>query len=178
QTAVAAVAAFAMAERNVASLVGGERERETAQRRLHGIEARGLGIERDRAEVARARDPGGQPVEAAHDLVARPIDLGVACGRDARGRECLRRELLLRRRRSGSSRNWFAFAPGNGRQRQRCLPRGCALFAAPLASVARGSRAGLELAIRLDLSRLHPRAPPPPPPHPPHLHRPAYTHPP
>src|SRR5262249_57839460 len=108
--------------------------------------------ERDRAEVARARDPGGQPVEAAYDLVARASDLGVACGGDAGGRECLRRELLLRRRRGSSSRNRLAFAPGNGRQRQRCLPRQRAVVGAPLARVARGSGAALELAIRLDLA--------------------------
>src|SRR5262249_61951698 len=101
QTAVAAIAAFAMAERNVASLVGGERERETAQRRLHGIEARGLGIERDRAEVARARDPGGQPVKAARDLVASASDPGVACGREAGGRGCLGGERLFGRRGAG-----------------------------------------------------------------------------
>src|SRR5262249_36600066 len=155
QTAVAAVAAFAVRQRNVASLVGGERKRETAQRRLHGIEARGLGIERDRAELARARDPGGEPVEAAHDLVAGAIDLGVARGREAGGRERLRRELGLRRRRGGSSRNRFAFAParGGGRQRQRCLLRWRVLVGAPLAGVARGRRGGgrLELAVRLDL---------------------------
>src|SRR5216683_1715199 len=147
QTAVAAVAAFAMAERNVASLVGGEREREAAQRRLHRIEARGLRIDCDRAELARARDPGGEPVQAAHDFVAGAIDLGVARGREAPSRERLRLELLLRRR--GSSRNRFALAPAHrdGRQRQRCLLRRRALVVAPLASVARVSVAN-SIALR------------------------------
>src|SRR5262249_53031620 len=152
QTAVAAVAALAVGQRNVASLVGGEREREAAQRRLHGIEARGLRIERDRAELARARDPGGEPGAAAQAFVVGAVDLGVARGRDAGGRERLRRERFLRR--WGSSRGRPAFRParGDGRQRQRCLLRRRANVGALLATVARGSGARLELAIRLDLS--------------------------
>src|SRR5262249_56836213 len=110
QTAAAAVAAFAMAERNVASLVGGKREREAAQRRLHRIEARGLGIDRDRAEVARARDPGREAVEAAHGLVAGTIDLRVARGREAGGRGGLRRGIPLRRRRGGAGPRRVAFS--------------------------------------------------------------------
>src|SRR5262249_29121120 len=151
QTAVTAVAAFAMAERNVASLVGGEREREAAQRRLHRIEARGLRIEREHPELARARDPGGEPVEAAHDLVAGAIDLAVARGGEAGGRERLRRERLLRRRGASRSRPAVRSARGDGRQRQRCLLRRRAFLVATLTRVARGSGAGLELAVRLDL---------------------------
>src|SRR5262249_60331236 len=115
----------------------------------------------------RARGP--DPLRAAHDLVAGAVDLGVARGREAGGRECLRRELLLRRRRGGASRNRFAVAParGDGRQRQGCLLRLRARVGAPLATLARGREAagGLELALRLGLSGIDagelPPAPPP-----------------
>src|SRR5262249_10474375 len=82
-----------------------------AQRRLHRIEARGLGVDRDRAELARARDPGREPLRAAHDLITGAVDLGVARGCDAGGHERLRRELPLRRRRGGASRNPVSLAP-------------------------------------------------------------------
>ena len=49
QAAVAAVAAFAMGERNVTGLVGRERQRKTAQRRLHRVDTRGDGVGRDDA---------------------------------------------------------------------------------------------------------------------------------
>ena len=93
QAIAATVAALAMGERHVASLVRRDRERDAAQRGLHGVETVGLGIERNHAAVARARDPGVEPVEAAHDLVARTVDLGVAGGLDTRGGERLRGQL-------------------------------------------------------------------------------------
>src|SRR5262249_56644345 len=98
QTAVAAVAAFAVGERNVASLVGGERERETAQRRLHRIEVRGLGTDRDRAKLARARATGREAVDGAHDLETGAVALGVARGCEAPTRERSRRAPLSRPR--------------------------------------------------------------------------------
>ncbi len=93
QAAVAAVAAFAVGERNVASLVGRERQRETAQRRLHRVDTRGDGIDRDNPQLARARNPGVEPFGTAHDLVAGAIDLRVARRCHARGGARLRREL-------------------------------------------------------------------------------------
>src|SRR5262249_61675668 len=81
------------------------------------------------APSARARDPGREPLRAAHDLVTGAVDLGIARGCEAGGRERLRRELPLRRRRGGAFRNRVSFAParGGGRQRQRCFLRPRAL---------------------------------------------------
>ena len=61
---------LAVAERHVAGLARRDREREAAQLGLHRIERRRLGVDRDHAGLARARDPGVEPVERAHGLVA------------------------------------------------------------------------------------------------------------
>ncbi len=150
QSVAAAVAPFAMGQRDVAGLIGRDRKRKAAQRSLHRVETGGLGLERDHADVARAGDPGIEPVEAAHDLVARAIDLGVARGLDAGRGERLRRELLLRRRGGGTAGNPLARGEG---QRQRGLLRLRGLGRAPLAPVPRGRRSGArpELAVGLDL---------------------------
>src|SRR4029453_9196149 len=94
QAAVAAFTALPVRERDVTGLVRSERQRNAAQGRLHRVEAGGLGVDRDPAEVAGAGDPGVEPVEAAHGLVARAIDLGVARGVEPSGGERRRRELL------------------------------------------------------------------------------------
>src|SRR5262249_59439113 len=57
------------------------------------VDARSLNIDRESAELARARDPGVELLQAAHDLVAGALDFGIAGGRDARGGARLRREL-------------------------------------------------------------------------------------
>ena len=88
-----AVAALAMAERHVAGFVVGDRQREAAEARLHRIEAGGLGVDRDDADVLGARDPGLQPVERADGLVFAAVDLAAPCaaaqmgGGQRRGRE-------------------------------------------------------------------------------------------
>ena len=74
QVATARRAAVAVADRHVAGLVVGHGEREAAEMRLHRIEAGGLGVDRDHAEVARAGDPGVEPVERAHGLVLGTVD--------------------------------------------------------------------------------------------------------
>src|SRR5262249_32513432 len=96
QASVAAVAALAVGEGNVAGFVRRERQRETAQRGLHRVDTAGLGNNHDPAAFARASDPGLEPLEAAHHFVAGAIELGVA----RRCRACdsarLRRELGFR----------------------------------------------------------------------------------
>ena len=69
-----AVAALAVDQRHVAGGVGADREREAAQLRLHRIEARGLGVDRNHAGIDRARDPGAQFIDRAHRLVARAVE--------------------------------------------------------------------------------------------------------
>src|SRR5262249_58095810 len=76
--AVAAVAALPVAERDVAGLVGADREGKATQCRPHRIDAGGRNRDRDGAEIARTRDPGVEPLDAAHDLVARAVNLGLA----------------------------------------------------------------------------------------------------
>ncbi len=80
-------AAVAMADRHVAGFVRRHGERESAQMRLHRIEAGGLGVDRDDADFMRARDPGFQPRDRAHALVFAAVDLGVAGLLGARGGE-------------------------------------------------------------------------------------------
>ena len=67
-------AVLAMRERNVTGLIGRDGEREAAQRRLHRIEARGLGVDRQHAFLDRALHPGFQPGEIAHDFVFGAVD--------------------------------------------------------------------------------------------------------
>ena len=74
QVAAALGASVAMADRHVAGFVVADRQREAAEVRLHRIEAGGLGVDRDHADVSRARDPGVEPVERAHGLVFRAVD--------------------------------------------------------------------------------------------------------
>ena len=74
QIAAALRAAVAVAERHVAGLVVGDGEREAAQLRRHRIEAGGLGVDRDDADVLGAQHPGVQPVERAHGLVFAAVE--------------------------------------------------------------------------------------------------------
>ena len=115
---------------------------------------RGLAGDRDGAELARARDPGVEPLEAAHDLVARPIDLGVARGaRSAR-------------RRAPAAWQPRPLRPGRGLP---CCPFALACFARRACFPVCGEelalghrlpgrrslgRPCLQLAIRLDLARI------------------------
>ncbi len=69
QAAANAVAAFAMGERHVTGLVGGECEREATQYCLHGIKARRLSVDGDHAQILRARNPGLESVKRAHGLI-------------------------------------------------------------------------------------------------------------
>ena len=78
QAAAAAVATFAVGERNVAGFVRRQRQRDAAEPRLHRVDAVGFDSDRHGAEVGRARDPGLQPVGRAHDLVARTVERNLA----------------------------------------------------------------------------------------------------
>src|SRR5262249_30568375 len=125
QAAVAAVTALAVRERHVAGLVRRERKRETAQRGLHRIDGRGLNIDRDSAELARARNPGVEPLQAAHDFVTRAVDLGVARRSHARGGTRLRREfgfgILPPARRALARLARRAGVHGDGQRKRRLL---------------------------------------------------------
>ncbi len=81
-----------MTERHVTGLVGRERQREAAKLRLHRIETIGLGVDGDEALVARAFDPGIEPIEAAHGFIFRAIEFLAARGAEPRRRQRLRRQ--------------------------------------------------------------------------------------
>ncbi len=87
QAAGLALAALAMAERHIAGLVRRDRERETAQLGPHRIGADGRGIDGEKAELPRARNPDFELLDAAHGLVFGAVEFGAARGLDARGRE-------------------------------------------------------------------------------------------
>ena len=163
QAGAAALAAPAMTERHVAGLVRRHGKREAAQLRLHRIAARGADIDGDNAEVARALDPGVEPIETAHRLIFAAIELGVARGLHARAGERLRREHALR------GRFGFRFAqigrlrrPGEGELRRRAFSsasaRGLSRRGRALRVVLPGSRERRKSAgkprVRLDLARL------------------------
>ena len=75
----AAVAAFAMRERDVTGLVRSDRQCNAAERRLHRVDAERLDVDRNDSQIEGARDPGFEPIDAAHDLVACALDLARAC---------------------------------------------------------------------------------------------------
>ena len=140
QRAVAALPALAMTERHVARLIRPDRERETAQLGLHRIETRGLRVDGDKAVLARALDPGLEPVEAAHGLVSRAVEFFAARRRKACSRERLRRQRTF---------GFLAFraAGAVGRRRRpverKLRRRACAVTArgpAAFAILARGGR--------------------------------------
>src|SRR3954462_13479048 len=70
----ALASALAVGERYVAGLILSERQREPAQRRLHRVEPRSLRVHGYGADLISTRDPRIEPIERAHDLVARAID--------------------------------------------------------------------------------------------------------
>ena len=96
EQAAAAVAALAVRQRHVAGLVRRQRQREAAQRRLHRIEARGLGVDGDKTLVAGALDPGFEPVEAAHGFVFGAVEFLRVRDVEPRRGERLRREFAVR----------------------------------------------------------------------------------
>src|SRR5262249_22486678 len=67
--AVAAAAALPGGERQIAGFVRSERERDPAQDRLHRIEAGGFGHQSELPEIASARDPRIETIDAAHGFV-------------------------------------------------------------------------------------------------------------
>ena len=67
-----------MRERDIASLVVGNREREAAEIGLHRIEAGGLGIDCQVSGLARAGDPCREAIERAHRLIFGAINLRLA----------------------------------------------------------------------------------------------------
>ena len=153
QAGAAALAAPAMTERHVAGLVRRYGKREAAQLRLHRIAARGADIDGDNAEVARALDPGVEPIETAHRLIFAAIELGVACGLHARARERLRRERALR------GRFGFRFAQVGRLRRpgERKLRRGV-FSSSPACRFSRcGRPAGFGQALRVALPRARER---------------------
>jgi len=108
EQAIAAAVLF-VCKRHIKSFVGRQRERETAQGRLHRVEAGGLGVDRDHAQLMRSRDPFLQAGKRAHAFVFAAIDFLLARGFRARGGErdggegavcfALGARLCLRRRR-------------------------------------------------------------------------------
>ena len=90
-----AAAVLLVAERHIAGFVRRDGEREAAEAGLHRIEAGGLGVDGDHAEVVGARDPGFQTIERTHALVFRAVDLLLARGLRARGGERDRGEAPL-----------------------------------------------------------------------------------
>ena len=122
QIAGLAIAAPAVRERDVTGLVRRDRERDAAERRLHRVDAERLDVDRDDAFVIAARDPRLQAVEAAHDLVARPVDPGGKRRLDFRGCECLRHALEIRRGSAGTRLRRHAAA--GERQAGGCRRRG------------------------------------------------------
>src|SRR4029077_10343150 len=92
EQAAAAVAALTVRQRHIAGLVRRQRQREAAQGGLHRIETVGLGVDGDGAEIAGARDPGFEPVEAAHGLVFSAVEFLAARKVEPRRGEYLRRK--------------------------------------------------------------------------------------
>ncbi len=86
EQAIAAAVLF-VCKRHVKGFVGRQRERETAQGRLHRVEAGGLGVDRDHAQLMRSRDPFLQAGKRAHAFVFAAIDFLRARGFRARGGE-------------------------------------------------------------------------------------------
>src|ERR1019366_6950070 len=86
EQAIAAAVLF-VCKRHVKGFVGRERERETAQSRLHRVEAGGLSVDRDHAQLMRSRDPFLQAGKRAHAFVFAAIDFLLARGFRARGGE-------------------------------------------------------------------------------------------
>ena len=60
-----AAAGLLVAERDVAGIVGPERQRDAADFGLHRVDLVGLGLDRDMAGIVDPRDPGVQLIEAA-----------------------------------------------------------------------------------------------------------------
>jgi hypothetical protein len=54
------------------------RERDAAERRLHRIDAERFDVDCDDAGIERASNPCLEAIDAAHDFIARPLDLGCA----------------------------------------------------------------------------------------------------
>ena len=152
EQAAAAVAALPVRQRHVAGLVRSERQREAAQRRLHRIEARGLGVNGDETLVAGALDPGFEPVEAAHRFVFGAVEFLRVRDVEPRGGERLRREFAIRGAGSpspacggvweGAGLLGATDAPLTGRALRVVLPR---------KRERRRTAAHRELRIRLDL---------------------------
>ena len=81
-----------MRKRHVAGLVRRQGQREAAELRLHWIKTIGLGVERDKADVARAVDPGAQTIERAHGLIFGAVESLALDAREPRRGERLRSE--------------------------------------------------------------------------------------
>ncbi len=75
-----AIAGLLVAERNIAGIVGRERERNAAHLGLHRIDRVRLGLDRDMALIMHPRDQGVERVEAADGLVLVAIDRKLARG--------------------------------------------------------------------------------------------------
>ena len=88
-----AIAVLPVAERDIAGIVGGERERNAADLGLHRIDRVRLGLDRDMALIMHPRDQGIECVEAADGLVFVAIDRKLARGLGARSGERSRRAL-------------------------------------------------------------------------------------
>ena len=110
---------FLWRDRHVAGFVGRKRKRKAAQAGLHGVEAGGLGVDRDHAHLMRARDPFLQAGERAHALVFAAVDFLLACGFSARGGERDRGEGAVWYALAGSA--WFAAAAQTNRRFSRSV---------------------------------------------------------
>ena len=75
-----AIAGLLVAERDIAGIVGCERERNAAHLGLHRIDRVRLGLDRDMALIMHPRNPGVKRVEAADGLVRVAIDRKLARG--------------------------------------------------------------------------------------------------
>jgi hypothetical protein len=82
-----AIAGLLVAERNIAGIVGRERERNAAHLGLQRIDRVRLGLDRDMALIMHPRDEGVERVEAADGLILVAIDRKLARGLGTRSGE-------------------------------------------------------------------------------------------
>ena len=152
EQAAAAVAALPVRQRHVAGLVRSQRQREAAQRRLHRIEAGGLGVDGNKTLVAGALDPGLEPVEAAYRFIFGAVEFLAMRGIEPRGSKRLRRQLAVRGARSPSPACGGGWGGGRLARSSRRAPSGRALrVVLPRKRERSRTAAHRELRIRLDL---------------------------
>ena len=124
EQAAIAVAALAVRDRHVTGLVGRQRQRKAAQPGLHRIETRGLGVDRDIAEIARALDPGVEPRKLAHGFVFRAVEFLAMRDVEPRRGQRLRRERSRHGRGSPCPARWGGRGGGRLARRSRAARSG------------------------------------------------------